>query len=457
MEHIFRAYDIRGVYNDDLSPETMFKIGLALGNFTKEELNGNHIAVGSDIRTTSEIMRITLVSGLLASGMKITDLGTAPFGEVLFGGWKLEADVTAFVTASHLPPEWTGLKVYFGDGVGFPEESILELKRRVAEDTYGRVEWEGLQQLESRSFNSEYISFMNENFKLDKPVSAVLDCGNGSSCLTAPDIFKTLGIKTEFLFCEVDPLFPNRSSEPTPESLQKLSERVVEQGVSFGIGFDGDGDRGVIVDDKGRVLTADTVGMIIGIDMLNEKKGVILANVESSMGVEKILTPLGGDVRRIRVGHTFLTLEAKQQEAILGIERSGHMVIPEYFLFDDAMIIPLRIAEILSRSDKKLSEFVDDIPMFPKKTINFHVPDEYKFKVIAGLQNKFGDSYEKVNTMDGVRVDLEDGWALARCSNTEPTIRLTVEASSEDTLEKLAEEFQNALNSEIERIKNNSK
>jgi phosphomannomutase len=450
MEHIFRAYDIRGVYNDDLGPETMFKIGMALGNYTKEELNGSSLAVGSDIRTTSEIMRITLCSGLLATGMKITDLGTAPFGEVLFGGWKLEADVTAFVTASHLPPEWTGLKVYFGDGVGFPEEAILELKRRVVEDNFERVEWQGLQQVDRRSFNSEYIEFMNTNFNLEKPVSAVLDCGNGSSCLTAPDIFNKLGIKSELLYCEVDPEFPNRSSEPTPESLKTLSEKVVELDVSFGIGFDGDGDRGVIVDDKGRVLTADIVGMIIGKDMLKTKQGVVLANVESSMGVEKILTPIGGDVRRIRVGHTFLTLEAKHQEAILGIERSGHMVIPEYFLFDDAMIIPLKIAEILSRSDKKLSEFVDEIPMFPKKTINFHVPDEYKFKVIEALQNKFGESYDNVNTMDGVRVDLEDGWALARCSNTEPTIRLTVEASSEDTLEKLANEFQDALNSEIE-------
>lgn len=453
MEHIFRAYDIRGIYNKDLEPETMFQIGLALGNFTAEALSGNSVAVGSDIRTTSETMRISLISGLLAAGMDITDLGTAPFGETLFGGWKLNADVTCFITASHLPPEWTGLKLYFGDGVGFPEEAILEIKKRVLEGEFSRVEWDGLKKVRSRTFNSEYIDFMNSNFKLQSPISAVLDCGNGSACLTAPEIFKKLGIKTEPLYCEVDPLFPNRSSEPTPDSLKKLSETVIKNGVSFGIGFDGDGDRGVIVDDKGRVLTADTVGMIIGIEMLKERKGVILANVESSMGVEKILEPLGGDVRRIRVGHTFLTLEAKKQKAILGIERSGHMVIPEYFLFDDAMIIPLKIAEILSRTDKRLSEFVDDIPMFPKKTINFTVPDEYKFKVIEALQEQFAGKYPNVNTMDGVRVDLDNGWALARCSNTEPTIRLTVEASSDETLNELATEFQNALKHEIEQYK----
>ena len=450
MEHIFRAYDIRGIYNEDLPPEVMYKIALALGGLSGEVYHGNKIAVGSDIRTSSDPMRITLISGLLAAGMEVTDLGTAPFGEVLFGGWKLGVDVTAFVTASHLPPEWTGLKLYTGEGVGFPEEQILDLKRRVLADELQRVNWDGLKPMESRSFNQAYIDFMKEHFKLDNPVSAVLDCGNGSACLTAPAIFDAVGISTERLYCEVDPRFPNRSSEPNEESLRDLSIKVKELGVSFGIGFDGDGDRGVIVDDTGRVLTADIVGMIIGQNMLKNRSGVVLANVESSMGVEKILEPLGADVRRIRVGHTFLTLEAKEQGAILGIERSGHMVLPEYFLFDDAMLIPLKVAEILSRSDKKLSELVDGIPMYPKKTINFHCPDAFKFKVIGSLQKKFGESYERVNTMDGVRVDLDEGWALARCSNTEPTIRLTVEASREDVLEKLATDFKNALDAEIE-------
>lgn len=452
MEHIFRAYDIRGIYNQDLPPETMYKIALALGNFTSDELMGTRIAVGSDIRTSSEPMRIALISGLVAAGMEVSDLGTAPFGEVLFGGWQLEVDVTAFVTASHLPPEWSGLKLYTGEGIGFPEEHILELKRRVMNNEFKRAAWDELKPVSTGSFNQGYIDFMKSKFSLEKPVSCVLDCGNGSACLTAPGVFSAVGITTEKLYCEVDPHFPNRSSEPTEKSLQKLSSMVLEREVSFGIGFDGDGDRGVIVDDTGRVLTADTVGMIIGQDMLKNKKGVILANVESSMGVEKILTPLGGDVRRIRVGHTFLTLEAKQQNAILGIERSGHMVLPEYFLFDDAMLIPLRLAEILSRMDKKLSELVNAIPMYPKRTINFHCADEHKFQVIESLQKKFGETYPNVNTLDGVRVDLDNGWALARCSNTEPTIRLTVEASSDDFLDKLATEFQDALNTEIEEI-----
>jgi phosphomannomutase len=452
MEHIFRAYDIRGIYNKDITPETMYKIGLSLGNFTQTKLKGQSVAVGSDIRTTSEVMRTSVISGLLAAGLNVTDLGTAPFGEVLFGGWKLETDVTAFVTASHLPPEWSGLKIYTGEGVGFPEEYLLDLKKRVLDKTFVTVDWDSIKPLKYESFNTRYIEFMISKFKLDKPVSSVLDCGNGSACLTAPKIFKSLGIQTEELYCDVDPHFPNRSSEPNPETLKDLASKVVSSGAGFGIGFDGDGDRGVIVDNSGRVLTADTVGMIIGQDMLKGRSGVILANVESSMAVEKILIPLGGDVRRIRVGHTFLTLEAKEQGAFLGIERSGHMVLPDYFLFDDAMLIPLKIAEILSQTDKSLSELVDSIPMYPKRTINFHCEDQYKFSVITTLQKQFKDEYPNVNTLDGVRVDLEDGWALMRVSNTEPTIRLTVEASTEQLLEELSEKFQNALKIEIEKL-----
>jgi phosphomannomutase len=429
----------------------MYKIGLALGNFTADNLKGQKIAVGNDIRTTSETMRITLISGILASGLQVTDLGTAPFGEVLFGGWRLGVDVTAFITASHLPPEWSGLKLYLGEGEGFPEEYILDLKQRVVEERFQRAGWNELKHLDKESFNQEYIDFMKNKFKLEKPVSAGLDCGNGSACLTAPKIFESLGIETEKLYCEIDPTFPNRSSEPTPESLKELSSLVVKSKTSFGIGFDGDGDRGVIVDDIGRVLTADIVGIIIGQDILKTTKGVMLANVESSMAVEKILNPLGGDIHRIRVGHTFLTLEAKRQKALLGIERSGHMVLPQYFLFDDAMLIPLKIAEILSRTDRKLSELVDAVPMFPKHTVNFHCDDKYKFTVIKSLQDGFGKTYPNVNKMDGVRVDFDEGWILVRASNTEATIRLTLEAANEKVLDELTSKFQEAVESEIKK------
>jgi phosphomannomutase len=254
------------------------------------------------------------------------------------------------------------------------------------------------------------------------------------------------------LYCEVDPKFPNRESEPTPESLTKLSETVVSEQADFGIAFDGDGDRGVIVDNTGRVLSADPVGILLGEDILKNKSGIVLANVESSMAVERVLEPLGATVNRIRVGHTFLTLEAKKQDAILGIERSGHMIIPEYFLFDDAMVIPLRIAEILSKTDEQLSTLVDKLPNYPKKTKNYDFPDNKKFIVIDNLKSKFSDEYDKVNTMDGVRVDVEHGWGLIRASNTSPVIRLTVEADNEAERDRLTNLFDQELKTQFDIV-----
>jgi phosphomannomutase len=322
------------------------------------------------------------------------------FGVTLFAGWKEGLDISGYVTASHLTPEWNGLKLYYGDGVGFPEENFQQIQELSLSDAAKTVEWDKIQRIEQIDYTQRYIDFMIDNFKPERKLKVVLDCGNGSGCYTAPTIFSDLGTELTKLYCDINPRFPNRESEPTPESLKKLSETVLSENADFGIAFDGDADRGVIVDNKGRVLSADPVGILLGIDILKHKKGIVLANVESSMAVERVLEPLGAKVNRIRVGHTFLTLEAKKQQAILGIERSGHMIIPEYFLFDDAMVIPLRIAEILAKNDEPLSELVDELPNYPKDTKNFDFPDIKKFQVIENLKNKFTDEYDKVNIME---------------------------------------------------------
>ena len=452
MDSIFRAYDLRGIYNDDLTGEVMLKVGLGLGEFIRTDVKGESAVIGCDIRTSSEIMRHTLISGLLSTGLKIYDVGMTSFGVTLFAGWKEKLAVSGYVTASHLTPEWNGLKLYYGDGVGFPEENFKAIQDLSTSGQWSSVPWDKIHRIEQLDYTKQYIDFMLDNFKPERKLKVVLDCGNGSACYTAPELFTALGMDLTKVFCDIDPTFPNRESEPTPQSLTKLSETVVAQGADFGIAFDGDGDRGVIVDDSGRVLSADPIGIILGQDILQHKKGIVLANVESSMAVERVLEPLGATVNRIRVGHTFLTLEAKKQDAILGIERSGHMIIPEYFLFDDAMVIPLRIAEILARAEVPLSELVNELPNYPKDTKNFDFPDTKKFQVIDNLKNKFAAEYDKVNTMDGVRVDLEAGWCLIRASNTSPVIRLTVEADNDDELKKLMNKFENELRAQFDAV-----
>lgn len=451
IRHIFRAYDIRGIYGEDLTQEIMLEIGKGLGTFMHGK-GMKRCLVGADIRITSPTLYHALIAGISSCGIDTTSVGVASFGVALFAGWKKKYDVIAYITASHLTAEWNGLKLYYEEGQGFPEEDIEAIRDIVMSGEYHTPGWREAGTADVLQHTQEYVDYLGNVFSMKRPLKAVVDCGNGSNSLTASDVFPATGIEATYIFNEPDGTFPNRQSEPTPEALTVLVEEVTAKGADFGVAFDGDGDRGVIVDDRGRVLSADQVGIILGLDMLEKKKGLILANVESSMAVEKVLIPEGADVMRIKVGHTFLTLEAKEHGAMLGIERSGHMIIPEVFLFDDAMIIPLRLAQYLSEQDKKLSDIVDTIPDYPKRSTNFDCPDLVKFSVIKELQEKFSREYGRVNTLDGVRVDLDNGWGLIRASNTSPVVRVTVEADTHDDLDQLVGFFNDEYKAALEKV-----
>ncbi|MHC1582271.1 MAG: hypothetical protein ACXQT5_04670 [Candidatus Syntropharchaeia archaeon] len=451
--YIFRAYDVRGIFNEDLTPETMTTIGAALGTYIQDNPDIDpSVVVGNDIRTSSIALSSALISGLLSTGVDVTAVGTTSFGVCVFSGWKLSKGIIAYITASHLPPEWNGVKFYTGEGIGFSREMNAEIEKIVRENRIKRVKWEKTGKLTHINIKNDYISYLSQCFHIERPIKVVLDCGNGSMGLIAPDVFRELGMKTIVLFSNIDPSFPNRPSEPTKENIGILAKHVKRSGADFGIAFDGDGDRGLVVDDRGRPLTPEQVGIIIGKGLLSKKKGTIIANVECSMAIERELEKYGGKISRIPVGHTFLTSEAKKQNALLGIESSGHFVIPEYFLFDDAMVVGLKLAEILSKSEKTLSEMADEIPIYPKERVDISCSDALKFDVMQSLKNRLLEEYDRVNTLDGIRIDLDEGWGLIRASNTSPMIRVTVEGSSQPDLEKLKNCFSKKTKEAIESL-----
>ena len=452
--HIFRAYDIRGIFNDDLYPETILKIGSALGTYARERGEESFI-VGNDIRTSSPLLAHALISGLLSSGVNVTSVGTTSFGICAFSGWLLKKDIIAYVTASHLPPEWNGVKLYTGEGIGFSADENEEIRDRVLEGKGATVSWDDVGTYDEADLRDKYIEYLSGRFGFERDGfkgEIVLDCGNGSMGLVALDIMKRLNLKTDALFLNPDPSFPNRPSEPTEESLGVLKAEVQRKKADFGAAFDGDGDRVALIDDKGRLLSAEQCGVIIAKDLLEERKGTILANVECSMLIERELEKLGGKIERIPVGHTFLTKEASKRNAVLGIESSGHYVIPSFFPFDDAMIIPLKIAEIVVKTGKKLSELVDKLPMFPKERKNLQCDDAVKFELMRVLAERLVNEYgaDRINTLDGIRIDLkEEGWALIRASNTSPLIRVTVEGVTEEIKDNLLNKFVNVTEHSI--------
>jgi phosphomannomutase len=438
---IFRAYDIRGIYKKDIDDDVFRRIGFVLGKKNKKFL------VGHDIRKSGRNLAMALIEGLVTSGSKVFFCGKSSFGLCFFSGFKLKVDKTLFVTASHLPKEWNGLKIHFGDGEPVSSKEIERIRDNVLKIEGRKIKFRG-PKFKKVNFKKEYIRILLEKFPLlkEKKLKIVLDCGNGATSLTAPQIFKKFGFEVIELFCNPDPNFPNRDPEPTFEATKILREKVISEKADFGVAFDGDGDRGVIIDDKGRYLSGNQVGIILGKDILKESKNKkVVRTVSCSMAIDEELKKYRAKIIETPVGHTFVISAVKKNKAVLGIEESNHIVIPKYFLFDDAILIPLKIAEILIKEKKKLSEIVDQIKIYPFEEIVFECPDEKKFEVVKSLAEKFKKEYKRVNTLDGVKVIFDFGWILIRASNTSPKIRLYVEAKTEKELKFLKDKFSKIL------------
>jgi phosphomannomutase/phosphoglucomutase len=452
-EHIFRAYDIRGLYNKDISSDVFYKIGLATGTYVKQEMRGTQIIIGNDIRQSSPPLAHAFITGVTATGVHIQYTGTTSFGQTLFTGGELHADLIAFVTASHLPPDWNGIKFYYSDGVGFPEENLMSIRDLALQDSFELAPWNHIGQVTNVDAKIGYKNFFTSQFKFKKKLKVAIDCGGASMTLSAPEIFTALGLYVVPIYCESDPSFSKRPSDPKPENLTTLVETIKKNNSDFGVAFDGDGDRAVIVDNVGQILSANQTGILLGKYGLKKKNGAVIVNVECSKSVKEQLEPLGYTIKQIRVGHTFLTLEAKQTRALLGIESSGHIILPEYFLFDDALVVPLKIAQILDNVKKSLHDLVMEIPSYPTKKEEIECADEIKFDVIKQLKQKLSKEYKQVNIMDGVRVDFKDGWVLIRASNTSPIIRLTTEADTTSIVRALSAQFMKKTQVIVQQMK----
>jgi len=452
--HIFRAYDIRGIYQKDISPELFYKIGQAAGTYVKRNLKGSTLTVGGDIRRSSPPLVHSFISGVSSTGVEVQYTGICSFGQALFAGWKANDDLIAFITASHLPAEWNGIKFYFGDGVGLPPEDLETIRDYILNADFETVEWKIVGAVHSIDIKKKYEEFFKEKFSFAKKIKVAVDCGGASMTLSAPDVFRSVGLEVVPVFCEPDPLFSNRPSEPKAHNLGVLIDAVKKNSCDFGVAFDGDGDRGVIVDNTGRVLTPDVTGIVLGKYGIDEKQGTAIVNVEVSKAVKEQLEPLGYHIKQIRVGHTFLTLEGKKEQAKIGIESSGHVILPEYFYFDDAIVIPLKMAEVLDRSRRKLSELVDEVPTYPMTREEIECPDDIKSDVIDHITQEFTKEYDETSTLDGIRVTLDEGWVLIRQSNTSPIIRLTAEADDIQSLDRITADFKGKLEKIISEKKN---
>ncbi len=433
--HIFRAYDVRGVVNKDLTSEIMTKIGLAYGTY----LNGKaKVVVGRDARTSSKIFESAFVAGLASAGCDCYCTGLLPIPIVNFKIWKLSYD-GAYITASHNPPEYNGVRFRHKDGSGYTDEN-QEIKKIFINKKFKLASWSNLGEvyyLDTSSIIREYSDFLLSRISFERELNVVLDLGNGASCISTPYIFREAGHNILTINSQPDGTFPGRPSEPNKETLKDLSSIVKAKQADFGAGYDGDGDRVIFVDDKGRVVQTEKIGIIICREILKRKKGIVIANISCSMIVEEEIEKLGGKVIRTRVGDVFIAEAIKKHNALFAMETSAHFFMPEFYIFDDPTLISLKLAEILSKENRKLSELVDEIPSYPMITKNFPYADEIKFKVVEKVTENLKKEGYTLDLTDGAKIIFEDGWALLRPSNTTPLIRACVEAKSNKRVKEL--------------------
>jgi phosphomannomutase len=428
MAGIFKAYDIRGVYGDTLTEELGEKIGRAYATL----LQCKKVVVGRDMRPHSKPLFDALARGLTMQGCDVVDLGMCSTPMSYYGNGLLGADGSVMITASHNPGEWNGFKLCRAQAVPISGVTgILDVERIVNEETFDApAEMAGT--VSTYDIVPEYVEHVRKYAHLQRPMRVAVDMANAMGIYEARAFEGVLDFDP--LFGELDGSFPNHEANPLQlDTLVSLQKMVREGGYDFGIAFDGDADRAGFVDEKGDVIPMDIITALIAEDLLADQKGVVFYDLRSSWSVKEVIEENGGTPMMSRVGHAFIKQQMRDEDAMFAGELSGHYYFRDNYYTESSAMATFCVANIVSRSDKPLSELVAPIQRYAASgEINSTVADSEA--VLNRIREKYTDG--KLYELDGVSVDYEDWWFNVRCSNTEPLVRLNLEAL---TQEKMAE------------------
>jgi len=440
--NIFRQYDIRGIVGEELNEDVAQTLGKAFGSFSIK--NGEKlVVVGSDNRLSSPSLKKAVINGLLSTGCDVVDLGTVVTPIFYFARIHYKINPGIMVTASHNPPQFNGFKVAFGHATLYGED--IQYIRKLMEE--GNFE-KGNGTLSFIDPTEDYISDITSRIKLSRPLKVAIDCGNGTASHIAERLFTRLGAQVYPLYCDSDPNFPNHFPDPVkPENMEDLKNLVLKGNLDLGIGFDGDGDRIGVVDDKGQIIWGDMLMILFWREILPKHPGATaIVEVKCSQALVEEILKMGGNPIFYKTGHSLIKAKMKEIGAIFTGEMSGHMFFAdEYYGFDDALYAAARLLRILSNTEKKLSELLSDVPKYySTPEIRVHCSDEEKFDKVQEVKKYFSGRYEIID-IDGARVIFPDGWGLVRASNTGPELIVRCESKTPEGLEKIKEEIKSAL------------
>ena len=446
-QNIFREYDIRGIVGEQLTDETVEKIGLALGTFFNQN-GAKRIAVGYDARKSSPRFCEILTRGFNKTGCDAVLIGRVPTPVLYHAVFTKSVDGGVMITGSHNPPDHNGFKICLGKSTLFGSQ-IREIKEIALSGTFSKGEGT----CEAVEVLADYEADILSKISLGaRKLKAVVDGGNGMGGVTGVPIYEKLGVELVKLFTEPDSNFPNHHPDPTvTENLQDAIGAVKESGADLGIAFDGDGDRIGIVDENGRIIWGDELMILLSREILKEKpNSTIIAEVKCSQNLFDDIERHGGKPLMWKAGHSLIKAKMKETGAVLAGEMSGHIFFADRFYgFDDATYAGARVLEILSKTDKTLSELLSDLPeTFSTPELRVDCADEQKFTVVEKIAKEFAKTNEVI-TIDGARILFKNGWGLVRASNTQAILVLRFEADSAENLQVIRQTVERKVNEYI--------
>ncbi|MHB8053696.1 MAG: phosphomannomutase/phosphoglucomutase [Candidatus Aminicenantales bacterium] len=447
---IFREYDIRGIVDTDLTPEVVQTLGRAMGTYFRK--NGTKsVALGRDCRLSSPAFGQAMSAGLRSVGCDVTDLGTIPTPLLYFAAYYKEMEAGVMITGSHNPPEYNGFKMMVGHDTLYGD-AIQDVYRIIRDGAFAPA---GEGSYRAYDIRPEYEAYVLGLIKLVRPLKVVLDAGNGTAGVIAAPIFRKLGCKVDELFCEMDGHFPNHHPDPTlPEAMAALIARVKETKAELGLAYDGDGDRIGVVDDEGHLIWGDQLLIFFARDILKEFPGAtIISEVKATKVLYDEITRLGGKAVMWKTGHSLIKKKIKDEQAKLAGEMSGHMFFADkWFGFDDAIYASLRVAELIARSPRRLSEMLAALPKtYSTPEIRVYASEEVKFKIVDEVRRALAAKYPVID-IDGVRAIMPKGWGLVRASNTQAVLVLRFEAETEADLAAIQKEIKAEVERAIKRL-----
>lgn len=442
-QSIFREYDIRGIVGPQLTDEIVGKIGPALGTFFAKN-GAKRIALGFDARESSPRFCEILTRGLNSAGCDVVHVGRVPTPVLYHTVFTKDVDGGIMITGSHNPADHNGFKICLGKQTLFGSQ-IQEIKHIVLSGEFAA----GSGSVGSMDVLDDYIADISSRVRIgSRKLKVVVDGGNGMGGVTAVPVYEKLGFDLVKMFVEPDSNFPNHHPDPTvEENLLDAVRAVNENGADLAIAFDGDGDRIGVVDETGRIIWGDELMVLLSRQILERQPGAtIIAEVKCSTRLFDDIREKGGNPIMWKAGHSLIKAKMKETHAALAGEMSGHIFFAENFYgFDDATYAGARVLEILSNTDKKLSELFADLPpSFNTPELRVECPESRKFSVVEEIAEIFSKTNEVI-TIDGARIIFENGWGLVRASNTQAILVLRFEANSQEALDSIRKTVEDKL------------